>query len=551
MNLLVGLVSKLPKAKEESLGVCIRYSVRSLLFGSIGITMSNLEVLAGGVVNTTWEWKQDGTIFECSENDDFPANSIVWSNTASWSTDEIRGPNPCDIQGIPEVILQPGNWTTVLYPGNGRGGVNYNVFISSAPEPVLLETLEINQLTVSSSFQLGFRGQLTVANGLITNTGTISLKDTTGSSGLFNSDTSRLRFSADAQLMGATSGEIQFASPNFNAIDSTAPGTGITLTIDGNQSIVTTPGGNNGQIGIDLINNGLIHADNGTITISSSSATNNSTIKATNGGDLDLTGNVDNTNGQIAVDATSTGEFVNGTISGGNLTIAGSVFFNGSTISDLPINGGGTVTIFNASTFNSVDLDLGTVNVSRSLTVSGNTDSNATINLISDSLLISGNVELSGNGKIEATTQSGNGISGMGGGPNQLTLGSGQIITTTPGGVAAGGNRADIGVDLINNGLIDSNDGTILISSSSATNNGTIGDEWRRSRSDRKRRQFQRSNHGRCDEHGRICKWDHFGGQPDHRGVRIFQWLDNFRSAYQRGRHCYNIQCLYVQQRGS
>ena len=135
------------------------------------------------------------------------------------------GPSPCFNIDPPQVILQPGNWSTVLYPDNARGGGDYNVVISSGPEPVLLDTVEINQFTVSAPLELEFRGQLTIANGLVDNTSTISLNDTSGSSGQPpGADTNRLRFGPNAQLTGTTSGQIQFVSPNFNVIESTAPG---------------------------------------------------------------------------------------------------------------------------------------------------------------------------------------------------------------------------------------------------------------------------------------------------------------------------------------
>ncbi len=373
--------------------------------------------------------------------------------------------------------MQPGNWSTVLYPDNARGGGDYNVVISSGPEPVLLDTAEINQLTVSAPLQLGFRGQLTIAGGLGENTSTIRLNDTSGSSGQPpGADTSRLRFSADAQLMGATSGQIQFVSPNFNVIESTAPG--ITLTIDSNQSIVTTPGGgtasgNKGEIGIDLINNGLIHADNGTILVSSSTVTNNATLSATNSANLDIsTGNFDNSNGQITVDATSGGEFMNSSISGGNITISGSVFFNASTFSNLNIDGGGTVTIFNPSSFNSVELDLGQINVNTNLTISGETGNNSLLILISASLKIEGNVDLSGMGRIEFNTGGGNGISGSGAGPNVLNIGSDQTITTD-----GDGTFGPIDVDFVNEGQIFADgDGSRINfgNNTNSTNNGTI-----------------------------------------------------------------------------
>ena len=303
----------------------------------------------------------------------------------------------------------------------------------------------------------------------------LTVSGNTDSNATINLISDSLLISGNVELSG--NGKIEATTQSGNGISGMGGGPN-QLTLGSGQIITTTPGGvaaggNRADIGVDLINNGLIDSNDGTILISSSSATNNGTIKATNGGDLDLTGNVDNNNGQITVDATSGGEFMNSSISGGNMTISGSVFFNASTFSNLNVDGGGTVTIFNPSSFSSVELDLGNIIVNTDLTISGNIGNDSLFILNSASLKIQGNVDFSGTGRIEFNTGGGNGISGSGAGPNVLHIGSGQTITTD-----GDGTFGSIDVGFVNEGQIFADgDGSRINfgNNTNSTNNGTIG----------------------------------------------------------------------------
>lgn len=254
-------------------------------------------------------------------------------------------------------------------------------------------------------------------------------------------------------------------------------GVGNRLDLDGNGDTTLASGitvrGENGTIGGQLlqagtqtlINEGLVSADvsGGTITITQSAVTNNSTLEARNGGTLALSSAVDNSAGTIVAD--------NGTVSQQAVTITGG--------SIQTLNGG--TLLVNSSSNNFLDgvsvsgnIDMSTTNTSRQRVVNGLT-LNGEVNVDSNGILsFEGTNLVDGNGTIVlGSTGSGNRVDLSGNGTT--TFGSDMTIRGENGTIGQQVFVAGTQV-LVNNGTIaaDVNGGTITITDSAVTNNGTL-----------------------------------------------------------------------------
>ena len=249
---------------------------------------------------------------------------------------------------------------------------------------------------------------------------------------------------------------------------------GVQLTVAGGITI----DGQNGFIGPavfasptgTLINNGVIRDDvlGGTLTLSSTTITNNGTLQALNGGDLNLTIPSSLGSGTITTDGSSTVTQSGVVISG--QTIAGLVNYNGS---------GANLLTSDTFTVGSTLLGIG-----GSERVTGALALNGVIDIFGGSdfgfgVAANESFTLSGSGTFTFDGNTGNRLSLDNGAV--LTLGSGFSIHGQS-GIIGGVVFASPGGALINNGVIrdDVLGGGLTIGSVTTTNNGTIqAAQWR------------------------------------------------------------------------
>ncbi|HBG26503.1 MAG: hypothetical protein A2Y10_04050 [Planctomycetes bacterium GWF2_41_51] len=284
----------------------------------------------------------------------------------------------------------------------------------------------------------------------ITNNGQIRLIDNPGV------------YIAALQCNGAAnidgSGEIVFATGGgYNRITYANSSAADSITIGENQTI-RTENGATGDIWLDVINNGIISADNGTITIYEN-VENNNQLRSINGGTVNLsTMTADNTGGQISVDSGSSFNISNSTIAGGTLTGGGTFSIDGTT-----------------SFFDNVELDQDTA-----IAIGGATSENLKVNSIENNgqirlmdnpgtyaaiLNCDGAVNLSGTGEVVFATAGYNWIQKANTSGDSLTIGENQTVRTESG--ASG----EIYLDVINNGIISADSGTITIKEDVENNN--------------------------------------------------------------------------------
>ena len=290
-------------------------------------------------------------------------------------------------------------------------------------------------------------------SGDLTNNTKILLNDDSGS--VYN--TAAIYTKGNTSLSGT--GGILFDSKYQNII-SYLNATDI-LTLGQNQFIATS-NGSNGSIYSNLINNGLVNADSGAITLNYQDKINNSTIQAINGGTLNVTGiGIDN-NGTITIDETSQMNVSSASITGGTLNGEGTVNINGY-VSFLADEG---------MTLENIAVNLG---YSDTLRVQGNLTNNTTINLVDDSssvynacyLTTMGDVSLNGTGGILFDSEYQNIITYTSA-TNVLTIGQNQFIATS------NGASGSVYSNLINNGLVSADGGTITLNYQDKTNNSTM-----------------------------------------------------------------------------
>lgn len=369
-----------------------------------------------------------------------------WNVAGNWSNSDssVRFPNNAGADQF-NVLITP------------VGGANVTVNSDFTIQGLTLNSLSSLDITTNNSLALRADG---------TNDGIISLNDTDS----LTTNFADLVIRNDITLNGT--GKILFASDNQNRITRLATGPN-RLTLGANQTIFAGAG-MNGSIGTTLVNNGKVEADGGSITFADFFVTNNNLIYAHNGATLIATASflsLDNTNGTITVDPTSLLKFTASPILG--RTVIGGVINGGGTVE---VNG--DVTIFDGTGAGGMTLDNLTINVldgPRSLRLLGTFNHNSTIH-VNDanpvggndfvSIEVRGDVVLNGTGAIIFDSPNQNAIGQPSTGGHSLTLGANQIITTS--GL---GNFGSIDAVLINNGVVDANNGTILLNAQPKTNN--------------------------------------------------------------------------------
>ncbi len=277
-------------------------------------------------------------------------------------------------------------------------------------------------------------------------------------------------------------GAIQFATSNQNQISYTGLIGNYKLNLGVDQIIETTGSGSKGEIYVPILNDGLISADNGEILIQTigviNTLTNNSEVKAVNGGVLNLNSasivnneganpDPDSAIGKITIDATSVLNLTNARIIGGTIEGGGNINVGGNSVLD-----GAGMTINNITT---------TITENERLDLIGNfTSANHIIKLANDKdtgeialLVIYETVNLTGTGAIQFTTGNRNIISYDGPiGNFKLNLGVDQVIETT-----GSGSKGEIYVPILNDGLISADNGEILIQTIGVINTLTNNSE--------------------------------------------------------------------------
>jgi hypothetical protein len=172
-------------------------------------------------------------------------------------------------------------------------------------------TVNLNDVDLSGLTAHVQQGDNLVLSGTVANNATLRLNDTSIYTGA--SVDAYLRTNGSVSLNGT--GTIEFASNRGNYLLETNATD--TLTLGANQTVTTASGGN-GYIYVATVNNGLIDADGGTITLASRNKTNNNLMRARNGGTLNVNVDVNGSGGWEAdggrivlntgVDATTTGD---------------------------------------------------------------------------------------------------------------------------------------------------------------------------------------------------------------------------------------------------
>jgi hypothetical protein len=287
--------------------------------------------------------------------------------------------------------------------------------------------------------------------GTLTNNGTIRLLDDAAIGGF----ASYLRTSGAVLIDGA--GSIVFGSNGANAI---ARFSGSTLTIGANQTITTAIGGA-GTIDTELLNQGALDANGGTITLSGSVAkTNAGVMRARSGGSLTLTGFT-----------LTNGEGVISLASGATLNLLGAQITGGS------IEGSGVLRPGFPGELQDVALEGVAVEIrdNEILDLRGGTLTNdGTIRLLDDAAITGlasylrtrDAVRIEGAGAVVFGTNGANIIAGFSG--STLTVGAGQSIKTS--GTASAGT---IAVSLRNQGILDADGGTLTVAGA-LTHDGTL-----------------------------------------------------------------------------
>ena len=339
------------------------------------------------------------------------------------------------VAGAGSVISQQGVTITGIVNTSGSGNLRASGSGSNYLSGVTLTgTLDLASATAVER----------VANNLVLN-GTINVNNN-----------SLLSFEGDQTLSG--NGSIVLGASGNNRIG--VDGGSKTLTVASGMTIR----GENGLIGIGqlingsgnaLVNNGTISADvaGGVITLLglSGGITNNGTIRALNGGTLQLQSNLNGTpTGQLVAGAGST-------ILQQGVTITGVINTSGS--GNLQASGSGS-NYLSGVTLNG-NLDLASATATER--VVGNLVLNGNIQVNNNSLLnFEGDQTISGNGSIVLGGTGGSNRIGVDGGSKTLTVASGITIRGENGTIGLGQLINGSGNTLVNQGLIRSDSGGTL-----------------------------------------------------------------------------------------
>ncbi len=283
---------------------------------------------------------------------------------------------------------------------------------------------DLADLTNAGSIFVGLNTDLGVA-GTITNNGTITIQG--------NSTISDVELQTDTALAGT--GSLFLDGGNARVSDSLSAATVLTNGPDH-----TIRG--NGQLGantIDIVNNGLIVADvnAGQMTVDPAGTfTNNSTLRAENGGLLELRGGAFANNGTIEALGTGVVEIdAEARITGGTLD------GDGGFVVPASVNAG----LINLTNNAAIGVDLNT-----DLEVTGTIVNNGTITIRGDSSI--SDLELQAD-----TTLAGSGSVFLNGGNARISdsLGSATVLTNGPDHAVRGNGQLGVNtIDVVNNGLV-------------------------------------------------------------------------------------------------
>ena len=299
-------------------------------------------------------------------------------------------------------------------------------------------TVHSIRLDSAAQLTLQYGGQLQLLTDS-TNDGTIRISSSSG--GLSAGD---LRLDGAGQVL-------------FDTGSSSKSISGVRLTLGAQQTISTTAG-SLGQITAPLTNFGLVDANGGSLTLNAtSSTTNNSTIQARNAGTLVLYGTINN-NGSITADQSSTLSLQNATITGGTLAAYGNASITG--------NPGAGTTLSTNATFGGTTTLAGTLTLNQCALSNNGTFLIGTSTSPNNQVQFRGALNPQGAGQFIFAGSGNNSIGCLDTGA--WTVGPSQTITTSA------GRTGDILAEVINNGTIAADAGTINLRSRPITNNGLL-----------------------------------------------------------------------------
>jgi len=355
----------------------------------------------------------------------------------------------CTVNQSPGGQIAADGGTVRLRGGTITGGL-LDCSGSSRFETVSGTTNTISDLVNDGFIDVLRNNSTLVLNGsTITNNGTMKLNANTGMG------SGRMRIDADIVLDGT--GQLQCGDRLYS-------NTGNTLTNAAGHTISYGPDrSGEGKIEVALINNGVVNsnADGQIVRLSSAAKTNNSMMKATNNGYLDIYSTVNQSPGGQIVANSGTVRLRGATITGGLLDCTGESRFETAggttnTIADL-VNDGFVNVLRNNST-----LVLG----GSTITNNGTIRLNANTGMGAGQMRIDADVVLDGSGEL----QCGDRIYSDTG--NTLTNAAGHTINY--GLDRSGEGRVEVA--LINNGMLDSGTPhyTIGLSAAAKTNNGVM-----------------------------------------------------------------------------
>ena len=377
-------------------------------------------------------------------------NKTIQANTGS--VVEING---IVITQGPDGIIASGGGGTIDFSGSQSitGGR-----LIQTPGGLLLRrtggNLTLEGVEIEGSLVVQSNATVIVNGATLQCSGTIELND----SGSSNNST--VQFNNDCLFSG---GDI-FLAGSGNDSQVTTSG-GATLTVDASASI-----GGSGNVPASLVNNSLVHAypsanGDGRLVLFSAHKTNNGTLRADDGGVLEISGIVVTQNGgsEIVADNGGLVDLVSSqTISGGQLRSLGTGQVirrsNGTTTltnvqlgADLPVQSNASV-VYNGGSFS----------VNGTITLNDSTSANNGVLQFNNTCTLTGNatVFLAGSGN-----------------DSQITTAGGATLTLDPTAVVEG--SGDVPAVLINNGLVrafpsKNGDGVVRLFSGFKTNNTTM-----------------------------------------------------------------------------
>ncbi len=393
---------------------------------------------------------------------------VIWA--AYGGTLSISGATADTVVGLMEIDGQLNVSQSTFVGGTiqGIGSVSLNASdtLDGTTEPVVLEGV-----TTNGSFRV---------KGRLINDATIRW----AGGGYCGSQVALI---ADGNVTLSGSGRVSFGRGRNDelqcndAIVSANPGD--VLTVEAGQAI-TDEQGCGGDVRVQLVNRGLIDANGGVIRLEGQAKTNEGTMRARNGGTLQIFGiNVDNGKGTIRGEVGTTIHGLNAELSGGTVDTGGTLWLAaGCTLRDVRVKGGGSILMDASDVLDGVArrVYLDDVTTTGSFTIRGNVVNNGTIRLAGGgycgsqvALIADGNVTLSGTGRVCFATGR-NDTYGCNDAvrytheASVLTIEAGQTVTNIP---SCGG---DVRVQLVNRGFIDANGGIIRLEGQKKTNDGLM-----------------------------------------------------------------------------